>query len=82
LGMVLPHLCLLATVFRVSWNKFVSCRRDARHLGFIRKLKIIILLWISQPNLYQTWCHPWMDDGMDGWMESFTKNDHKVLYYM
>jgi hypothetical protein len=22
--------------------------------------------------------HPWMDE----WMESFTKNDHNVLYYM
>jgi hypothetical protein len=29
--------------------------------------------------------HGWMTgrmDEMDGWMESFTKNDHYILYYM
>jgi hypothetical protein len=25
---------------------------------------------------------PSMDGWLDGWMESFTKNDHDVLYYM
>jgi hypothetical protein len=24
----------------------------------------------------------WMTGRMDGWMESFTKNDHDVLYYI
>jgi hypothetical protein len=26
--------------------------------------------------------HGWMMRRMDGWMKSFTKNDHDVLYYM
>jgi hypothetical protein len=26
--------------------------------------------------------HGWMTGQMDGWMESFTKNDHDMLYYM
>jgi hypothetical protein len=34
---------------------------------------------------YEINCHmivssvPWMDDGTDGWMESFTKKDHDIL---
>jgi hypothetical protein len=28
------------------------------------------------------WCHPWMGDEMNGWMECFTKNDHDILYYI
>jgi hypothetical protein len=31
---------------------------------------------------FPVWCHPWMDDKMNGWMEIFTKNDQDVLYYM
>jgi hypothetical protein len=40
------------------------------------------VLFISARVFFLVWCHPWMDDGTDGWMESFTKNDHDVLYYM
>jgi hypothetical protein len=40
-------------------------------------------LFIFIRVLFLVWCHPWMDDEMDGWMgKSFTKNDHDVLYYM
>jgi hypothetical protein len=39
-------------------------------------------LFISARVFFPVWCHPWMDDGMDGWMESFTKNDQDVFYYM
>jgi hypothetical protein len=43
-------------------------------------------LFIFVKVFFLVWCHPWMDDEtngwMDGWMESFMKNDHNVLYYM
>ncbi len=40
-------------------------------------------LFISARVFFPVWCHPWMDDGTDGWMDrNFTKNDHDVLYYM
>jgi hypothetical protein len=45
-------------------------------------------LFIYVRVFFLVWCHPWMDEGMDGWMDwrvtwkSFTKNDHDVVYYM
>jgi hypothetical protein len=45
-------------------------------------------LFISARVFFPVWCHPWMDDRTNGWMDgsrdekSFTKNDHDVLYYM
>jgi hypothetical protein len=39
-------------------------------------------LFISARVFFPVSCHPWMDDRMNGWMESFTKNDHDVLYYL
>ncbi len=41
-------------------------------------------LFISTKVFFHVWCHPWMDDGTDGWVDgkSFTKNNHDVLYYM
>ncbi len=45
-------------------------------------------LFISAKVFFPVWCHPWMDDEMNGWMDgsrdekTFTKNDHDVLYYI
>jgi hypothetical protein len=41
-------------------------------------------LFIFAKVFFLVWCHPWMDDGTDGWVtwKSFMKNDHDVLYYM
>jgi hypothetical protein len=44
-------------------------------------------LFISAKVFFPLWCHPWMDDGTDGWMDeshdekNFMKNNHDVLYY-
>jgi hypothetical protein len=41
--------------------------------------------YLFMPRVFfPVWCHPWMDDRTDGWMDekSFMKNDHDVLYYM
>jgi hypothetical protein len=35
-------------------------------------------LFISARVFFPVWCHLWMD----GWMKSFTINNHDVLYYM
>jgi len=37
---------------------------------------------------FLVWCHPWMNDKTDGWMDgrvtwkSFTKSKHDILYYI
>jgi hypothetical protein len=40
------------------------------------------VFFFSARVFFPVGCHPWMDDGMDEWMKSFTINDHNVLYYM
>jgi hypothetical protein len=44
-------------------------------------------LFISARVFFPVWCHPWMDDGTDGWMmglmDGWKKlHDHDVLHYM
>jgi hypothetical protein len=46
-------------------------------------------LFISAMVFFLVWCHTWMDDRTDGWMDgrvtwwkSFMKNNHNILYYM
>ncbi len=45
-------------------------------------------LFICARIFFSVWCHPWMDDETNGWMnewvmwKSFTKNDHDIFYYM
>jgi hypothetical protein len=58
----------------------------ARH-AFPRQLHMCrgggwVCLFISVKVFFHLWCYPWMDDEVDGWMKSFTKNDHNILYYM
>jgi hypothetical protein len=36
-------------------------------------------LFISAKVFFLERCHPWMDDGMNGWKKL---QDHDVLYYM
>jgi hypothetical protein len=36
-------------------------------------------LFISARVFFPVLCHPWMDDGTDGWKKL---HDHDVLYYM
>jgi hypothetical protein len=47
--------------------------------GHAQKGGYLFLLRFS--SLYDA-IHGWMTGQMDGWMESFMKNDHDVFYYM
>ncbi len=59
-------------------SKFWGCPPRARH-AFPRHMRKKGGLFISARVFFFVWCHPWMDDETNGWMESFTKNYHNVL---
>jgi hypothetical protein len=64
------------------------------YVGFVANIDIKILgaphLGLGMPFLDNDTCEGYFCQGfllcmmpsMDGWMESFTKDDHDVLYYM
>jgi hypothetical protein len=37
-------------------------------------------LFISARVFFLVWCHPWMDDGTDGWMEKASRPRRPLLY--
>jgi hypothetical protein len=42
------------------------------------------VLFISARVFFLVWCHPWMDDGTDGWMDGklYEKQPRRLLLYV
>jgi hypothetical protein len=45
-------------------------------------LSVFCGLFISARVFFPVWCHPWMDDGTDGWMEKASRPWRPLLYVM
>jgi hypothetical protein len=77
---------IMSLNFRTS---FMSIERETESckvfVGFVLPSTKISNLGMTYKNRamgHCLWMDGWMTRRNDGWMESFTKNDHDIFYYM